>query len=231
MKRTMANFNSQISEFWNEVQQIYDPIQKETDLSYYVFQTSYKYNPDLMIIGINPGGEYGSEKYLVNKIAEQGKFKNMYIDWMYGQNPDKTVNEWFNTLCSVFDYPNNPELKRVLENTVGTNCCYLNTGSVKGMNERYDAKTFFLESKNLVKKLVSIIQPKKILTLGEIPFDNVRDKKVELIAVNTLNNIKSSFAGSIPVYNIPNPSRINKNQYYAGQKLIDYQNCLAKLLM
>jgi len=227
----MANFNSQILEFWNEVQKIYDPIQKVTGLTYYVFQTAIRFNPELMIIGINPGGEYTSEKYLVNKIAEQGKCKNMYVDWMYIEKPNKSENEWFNTLGSIFDYPNNSEMKSVLENAVGTKCYYLNTGSVKSLNKHYDVKTFFLESENLVKNLINIIQPQKILTLGEIPFNCVRDNKVIPIAVNNINNIKSSFSGIIPVYNIPNPSRINKNQYYSGQKLIDYQNGLAKLLV
>ncbi len=227
----MVNFNEQILEYWAEVQQIYDPIQKETDLSYYVFQTSFKFKPDLMIIGINPGGEFGNEKYLVNKIAEKGKFKNMYIDWMYSEKPNKAENEWFDTLCSIFDYPNNPEMKKVLENTVGTNCFYINTGSVKSLNKQFDAKNLSLESKRLIKKLINIIQPKKILTLGEIPFNCVKDSKVILVAVNPINNIKSSFCGNIPVYNILNPSRINKNQYYRGQKLIDYQNGLEKLLI
>jgi hypothetical protein len=227
----MENFNAKILEFWKDVQQIYDPIQKETDLSYYVFQTSYRYNPDLMIIGINPGGEYGNEKYLVNKVAEDGKFKNMYIDWMHGENPDKSKNEWFNTLCSAFDYPNNPEMKKVLENAVGTNCFYINTGSVESLNKHYDTNSLTVESKSLVRKLISIIQPKKILTLGDIPFNCVRDTKTTVLAVNDINKIKSSFCRGIPIFNIPNPSRIHKNQYYSGQKLIDYQNGLAKLLV
>jgi uracil-DNA glycosylase len=228
----MVNFNSQILEFWNDVQQVYDPIQNETGLTFYVFQTSYGHepNPDLMIIGINPAGEYGNEKFLVNKMVEQGKFKNMYIDWMYKEEVNEAENEWFNTLCSVFDYPKNPEMKKILENAVGTNCFYINTGSVESLNKQYDAKKLSLESKKLVKKLIQIIKPKKILTLGETPFNSVKDSKVELIAVNDKNNIKSSFCGNIPVYNIPNPSRIHKNQYYTGQKLIDYQNGLAKLL-
>ncbi len=227
----MENFNAKILEFWTEVQEIYDPIQKETDLNYYVFQTSIRYNPDLMIIGINPGGEFSSEKNLVNKMAEQGKFKNMYIDWMYTETPNKTDNEWFNTLCSIFDYPNNPAMKRVLENAVGTNCFYINTGSVQSLNKQYDTKNLYLQSRSLVNKLIDIIQPKKILTLGEIPFKCIKGSKQKPVPVNDKNNIKSAFHGNIPVYNIPNPSRIHKNTYYAGEKLIDFQKGLAKLLV
>ena len=163
----MVNFNAQIQEFWNEVQEIYDPIQKETNLTYYVFQTSYgqKPNPDLMIIGINPAGGYGNEKFLVNKMAEHGKFKNMYIDWMYNEKSDASENEWFNTLCSVFNYPKNPEMKKLLENAVGTNCFYVNTKTVKSLNKQYDVKYLTSVSKSLVRKLIGIIQPKKILTL------------------------------------------------------------------
>ena len=57
-------FEQKVADFWRDVQAECDPIQKELGgLTYYVFQTKYRFNPDLMIVGMNPGGGFTGEKF------------------------------------------------------------------------------------------------------------------------------------------------------------------------
>jgi hypothetical protein len=44
--------------FDREIKPVLAPIQEKSGgLDYYVFQTRYKQNPDLLLVGINPGGD------------------------------------------------------------------------------------------------------------------------------------------------------------------------------
>ena len=57
---TNENFEELIQAYREKVQQQYSPFVAESSIlacrDYYVFQTEYKYQPELMIVVLNPGG-------------------------------------------------------------------------------------------------------------------------------------------------------------------------------
>jgi hypothetical protein len=70
----MKNMEKELHKFWENVKTFYNsdevtPADKKgIPLLYYVFQTDkYHYNPDLLIVGINPGGNYYGEPQLAQK--------------------------------------------------------------------------------------------------------------------------------------------------------------------
>ena len=144
----MNTFDTQINSYWENVQKIYSPLQEKYDnRCYYLFQTkSYVFNPDLMIVGLNPGGNYQG----AGKISQD---KNAYVE---------IDAPWFNTLRRVFDYPNNEFLKTILEYCVGTNRYLLNTGNQGGLGnivkEMVGDKSFANVAGELLDELVEIIK-------------------------------------------------------------------------
>jgi len=57
----MNNFEVKLAEFWKKVQKEYSELIKIGGVAekrdFYVFQTGYHHNPNLMIVGENPGGD------------------------------------------------------------------------------------------------------------------------------------------------------------------------------
>jgi len=220
--------NDELSLFWDEVKLKCDYYQKElNNLTYYVFQTPVSFNPDLMIIGYNPGGRFFGEGFLKREI-------NWYTNWQ--QNNVKEENHSFNrTLCAVFGYQISDKLTNLIENAVGTNVFYFNTESEDTLNK------LKIEKPEMVKEMLSfcqektrklvddIIKPKQILTIHNKTFHSIKNRRIEILSKNP--KIYKSFRNNIPVYYIPNPSRRLINQFYStDEKIKSYRLFLEKLL-
>lgn len=178
-----------------------------TPLLYYVFQTEkYYYNPDLLIVGINPGSNFYGEPQLAQK-------SNYYI----------TGNDaWAACLRSAFGYGENEYLSSIFENCVGTNRVFLNT-----RRERDLEKKILPKAQGLLEELIQILQPKHIVALGMSPFNALRGKsKVEL---RKDLNFKLSNHKGVPLAYIPNPSGCCR-RYYTVDKLCAWQNVLEKFM-
>lgn len=102
MQQNEKQFQKALEDYWEKVQEIYAPYANQdidedgNPLLYYVFQTDVHYNPDLMIVGINPGASYHGEPFLCRE-DEHGVVKNYYL---LGAEMDA----WARRLQSVFDY-------------------------------------------------------------------------------------------------------------------------------
>ena len=213
----MKNIEKELHKFWEKCQDFYNsdevtPADKKgIPLLYYVFQTDkYHYNPDLLIVGINPGGNYYGEPQLAQK-------DNYYLNGS---------DAWATCLQSVFGYKSdeyyNDFLSNVYENCVGTNLVFMNT-----RREHDIDKKILPKAKEFLEELIQIIQPKHIIALGVKPFDALRGKsKVEL---KVEPNFKFSYHKGIPLAYIPNPSPMCR-RYYTGDKIRLWQNILVKFL-
>lgn len=174
------------------------------DLDFYIFQTPVMYNPDLLIIGINPGGEKSYSEIL----KEKGYNKRPYSDLGYDENTLVKKPEWEikaklkgsdtlrDRLKRVFNENNN---LNILENSMMMNMFYFNTTKEKDiLNINSEIKTYCI---NKTKELIEIINPKNILFLTSSEI-NLRGCSVENITVLG-DNIKSGKLGKRTVYSIP----------------------------
>ncbi|MEE1103336.1 MAG: hypothetical protein U0L21_04215 [Alistipes sp.] len=124
----MNTFEEQMQTFWMEVQEIYNNIDRR-NYTYYMFQTDYRENPDLMIIGINPGGETNGNP---NPILEHCEDYNNYTDG---------DSLWCSRIRELFDFGNDEYLSNILRNCVGTNRCYINTPNKDILEEIYKSNS------------------------------------------------------------------------------------------
>ncbi len=201
-------FEEKINVFWKKVQTEYADLVKEDGIfakrNYYVFQTKPSFHPDLMIVGINPGGNYEGGCWLT-----QGE--NTYV---------LGTHSWFEGVRNIFGYPQNATLKPFLENCVGSNNVFINTGNASQIPKKIPAL-----GPNLIRELVSdIVQPNYILTLGNDIFYGLRNGKVAFKEFGQIK-LKYSYRNGIPICYIPNPSRINA-KYFNNGKSEDWQKAL-----
>ena len=196
--------------YWeNEIKPQLDPLHDAAgNLLYYVFQTPYRFQPELLIVGINPGGDYEGIPFLDRKT-------NWYTDGKRNAEQKHSFNE---TLCAIFAYGKNDKLFDLLENAVGTNMIFFNTDSVEKLKNNSLNKKMETKCVKIVRELIDdFIQPKRILCLGVPPFYGL--KNVREITY-PMKGIKKSYRGNTPMYYIPNPSRLNINEYYKSDKEI-----------
>jgi len=209
-----------VKAYWeNEIRAQLDPISKESgNLLYYVFQTPYRFNPDLLIVGMNPGGDYKGVPFLDRSTSYYTDCKNDPQAFGY-------------TICSVFGHGENQALWQLLENAVGTNRVFFNTGNEQKLKKLPRYKEIVAKCSKITHTLIDeYIQPKKILTLGNDPFDCVKTTKgYDVIKVGDVV-IKKSYRNEIPVCNIPNPSKRNR-RYYKPEQIKQYQLLLEKELL
>jgi hypothetical protein len=201
--------------YWeNEIKPQLDPLHNTAgNLLYYVFQTPYQFQPELLIVGINPGGDYEGVPFLDRKT-------NWYTDCKRNTEEKYSFNE---TLCAVFGYEENNALYNLLENAVGTNMVFFNTGSVEKLNNNPLKTEMIKKCESIVIKLIDeYIQPKRILSIGKEPFEKLKTSQSNLVKLGNAF-IHKSFRGETPLYRIPNPSRINLNSYYKSEQIKQYQ--------
>lgn len=133
---------------------------------FYVFQSDCKIeNPDLLIIGANPGKYV---KYL-DKMREKGLIRryednlgydtNQYIE--NENNPEWKINK---PILKMFTEAN---ARKALENSVIMNVVYFNTRKVDDLKRFENGKKMIEFSIEKTKELIyKILKPKNILFLG-----------------------------------------------------------------
>lgn len=186
----------------------------QTDL--YVYQTAVRHAPELMLVGINPGGK--GHDGICDTEGTVGGTYNAYVDC-------RDEHPWFTRLYSLFD---TPRLRPLLERCVGTNKYFINTGSANGLPRAIEFRRM---AGTLVCKLADeVIEPEHIVTLGRDVFTTL---------CNTPSPAPERFGEvlfrygyrrrpdgrMIPVGYLCNPSPRNA-RYFAGGKIADWQRAL-----
>ncbi len=208
------NKHEELNRYWEtEIRPQLDPLHSaEGDLLYYVFQTPYRFQPELLIVGINPGGDYKDVPFLKRE-------KNWYTE------KTREPRSFNDIICSVFGYGKNDKLFNLLENAVGTNRIFFNSGSVEKLKRKGTANEMIRKCVKIADNLVdNFIQPKRIVCLGVPPFDGTKNKEKQIEQPIAGLALKKSYRGEIPVYFIPNPSRLNINRYYSPEQIAQYQH-------
>ena len=200
---TQKNFIIRRNKWLEEVSNQCHKFALKCDIDFYVFQTPCDtFKPELLIIGINPGGGKPYSEMLKCKGYE----KRPSTDLGYDTNTLTTKPIWEkekgndvmrSNFSRVFTIENN--LKSTLENTVMMNMFYFNTPHERGINEiDFEIKNYCL-MKTL--EFIEILNPRNILFLTSKNSNLQRCgiKNIEMID----NNVKKGELNDRKVYSIP----------------------------
>lgn len=178
---------------------------EEYDFDFYVFQTPCnEYNPDLLIIGINPGGNESYSK----KMKEKGIDKRAASDLGYDvntlttkpkseiENREKGGDKMRDAFRRVFTPEN--KLQEKLEKAVMMNLVYFNTTKANDLKDApAHIKTYCIDK---TLKFIEILNPKNILFLGAEP--NLKQYGISDFKIIG-NNIKTANFNNRLVFIIP----------------------------
>nr|WP_315135997.1 uracil-DNA glycosylase family protein [uncultured Capnocytophaga sp.] len=157
----MSKFTPELEQWAAEVIEKITPIAEQIDLAYYPLQTEAKMNPELLIIGLNPGSE---GKYNEQKTKDKWEFKDgkMTTERLLKGNPFiDEKEEWkiFRGLNRI------PFIKQAVDsnNYCFMNYVYFGTSDFEKIKKHPEAMQI---CKELTKKFIEIINPKHIIVLG-----------------------------------------------------------------
>lgn len=217
------NFDENINQLLSEVSDTCHVFADKIDRDFYVFQTPIIYNPDLLIIGINPGGGKSYKEILSEKRYEKRPANDLgYNDNTLTTKPawesDKGSDILRDRLSRVFNPENN---LNILEQSVMMNMIYFNSQKAH--------EIFSLPSEiigyclNTTQKFVEVINPKNILFLTS---NNWSLSKCGVKNIKPLgNNIKEGKLNNRTVYAIPHYGYYSAyshiNSEMMGKKLAD----------
>lgn len=208
MNDQQTKFIEQRDKWLEEVSKQFHEVALKLDTDYYVFQTDCSvYNPDLLIIGINPGGS-GSYIKKLEEFKKEGHDRRPASSLKYNMNTLTTKPDWekvnkepgADKLRSCFTRVFNDQtgLKQTLEQAVMMNMFYFNT--VKAV----DLEKFSIEARKqcLDKTLefIEILNPKNILFLTS---DKNLLSEVKVQKTYLENNVSIGMLGTRTVYIVP----------------------------
>ena len=196
----------------------------KNDVDFYVFQSAVpqKPNPDLLVIGINPGGHVS----YAEAMKKQGKEKRSWQDlsqgcntysrkpcWEKGERPTKGNDVMRKVLVGTHDYdgvqPNekciffNEKLFTMLDHAVVMNMYYFNTAKESDLAKMCrDEELQYCKRKTL--ELIAMLNPKNILlfTTSKTHLNLMGVKRIKPIG----SFVQSGELAGKTVYAIPHPS-------------------------
>lgn len=222
-KQFNQNLNNWLQEVANGCYQIAVNSAYNMDMDFYVFQSNVSFQPELMIIGSNPGGN--KEYSTMNR--EQGRERRTANNLGISDHNQFLVNDGWGSMRSLCELFSGPILRPVFEKAVITNIVYFNTGNFqelrKRMNQGGREALQFCVKKNM--ELIIGVSPKHLLLMGIPARDNLRpyfDKPLQSLLVTPVekyNLIQETTLNGIPTYCIHHPSRNYKFNTGENQNL------------
>ncbi|MEQ2911831.1 hypothetical protein [Butyricimonas faecihominis] len=222
-KQFNQNLNNWLQEVANGCHQIATNSTYNMDMDFYVFQSSVSFQPELMIIGSNPGGEV-SYRVMNQKWGRERRTAN---DLGISECNQFIVNDGWGSMRSLCELFSGPILRPVFEKAVITNIVYFNTGSCQGLRKRMNQggreALQFCVRKNL--ELIRILCPQHIVLMGNPVRDNLMkyfDKPLQSLLTTPsggLNLIQETTLNGIPTYCIHHPSLNYKFNTGENQRL------------
>lgn len=182
----------------------------KTDKDFYVFQTAIpESSPELLLVGINPGGGKTYEEQVAK--FRKGQHRKAIEDLTQGYNiyRDNTNNAFQSRALSRI-----ASLSRFIESdkVTGINVCYFNTENITGLNA--DVFEFCAER---TKELIKILQPKHILFL------TIEEKTLRLVGVERIKAVDAYIKEGIwygrKVYALPNHGYYRAYSYVNADKI------------
>ena len=171
--------------------------------TFYVFQSTPKESPKVLLLGLNPGRDFPYEAQCKN---EKWNIPNgMTVEAFIKTNPyDKEQDTWTILRGLKKTKKVHPLLQSEFEDMVYMNLLYFNSINFDKFQRsfREDWKEVFDNCVGFSKFLITeIIKPEKIVCLGAHCFPQFigKDTKYQ-------NGVKTASSNGIPVYGIPHPS-------------------------
>ena len=193
------------------------------DMDFYVFQSNVSFQPDLMIIGSNPGGR----KSYTSMNQERKRERRTANDLGISDHNQFLVNDGWGSMRSLCELFSGPILRPVFEKAVITNIVYFNTGSFQELRKRINQggreALQFCVKKNL--ELIRILCPQHIVLMGNPACDNLMKyfdkplKSLQMTPSGGLNLIRETTLNGIPTYCIHHPSLNYKFNTGENQRL------------
>lgn len=189
-------------------------IEERVDLFFYALQSPPKENPDLLIIGLNPGGS-DADTYL--SACNTREIERMTYKEIMKENPfwhkrdskkrDENWAIWTRLKHSFI----NDEMFQLLENSVYMNLLYFNSGNFNDFLSKSGSKKAFDVCCKLTNEAISdVFKPKMIICLGVSDcFNGIKGCTSFEEFPRNKNNKKilvKKYFNDIPVYGIPHPS-------------------------
>jgi hypothetical protein len=199
----------------------------KVDKFFYAFQTSPVENPDLLIIGLNPGEAPNEDWTYSDMIKKSGRTLDEDIKMMEKGNivslncrtipqAEQWENITFgvgNNLRKVF---HTSELKAILYESSYMNSIYFNSGNFRELLSKPGGNGAIRACAMLTKEVVlDVIKPKQVLCLGTTDCFNIVGNAIgngsndyKVFAKNKRGTrllVKKTFS-NIPVYAIPHPT-------------------------
>ena len=185
----------------------FTPFAKDLDQAFYPLQSEVKEHPEVLFLGLNPGGGHSYKSQKGNAIWEFNSEETMTVSRLLKGNPafgDGDTWRLIRGLKSV------PFLKEVID--AGDFCLmnyyYLSTHNFKTVSTDPQQEKMLEESKMLTYRFIDIIKPKLIVVLGTANgIDSLGFKSFGTIldGVSKRLLIKGQYQ-DIPVLAIPHPS-------------------------
>lgn len=182
----------------------------KTDKDFYVFQTAIpEKQPELLLVGINPGGGKAYEE----QVSEHrgGKDRDTIEDLAQGYNiyRDRENNRYQSSALSRI-----ASLSKLIEedSVTGINVCYFNTEDVTGLNN-----DVISTCAARTKELIEILQPKRVIFLTST------NRLLSLVGVTKIKGIgayvkEGEWAGR-KVYALPNHGYYRAYSYKNAAKI------------
>lgn len=145
---------------------------------FYVWDSKFVQNPEIMFIGINPGsGNPNNDGGVVTEPAEQIS----YMEFLDGENSTYTLAIETIKAFEIAGFTI-PEIRELLnEKSIKTNFYYLITKNQNDISkclnqvEDYSFKDFWQKSYDWTGKLIEITNPKVIICEGKSVYDMIKD--------------------------------------------------------
>lgn len=203
MNKKLLDWSEETVEYLHEV--VTDKDNKELDLSFYAFQSEPKINPNVVFLGINPGGEsYSYDSLFKNPIWNLSNVGRMTPERFLQPNPFiNEINDWkiWKELQKSFgSYP-------FFNDYVYMNLIYFNTPNVEDLKNRKNGSIVYNKNVEFTKKLLTeIIRPKCIICLGTKDCFDRLTKQDKVLLQSNKRLVSFGYLDGIKVFGIPHPS-------------------------
>jgi hypothetical protein len=173
-------------------------MEKEMDLTFYAFQSTPKYSPSILVLGLNPGGyPFTYSDQYNNPIWGLDKIQKMTPDVFTRANPCNESYTEFKLWRNLHNMFVTSGMEEVLADHVYMNYVYFNTSKFNDLYKRKGGSATISNCKALsIDLITNVLRPKSILCLGTADcFDRMPVRDTD----------KGHLSG-IPTFGIPHPS-------------------------
>lgn len=206
-----------ISNFWEKIATNNHTIREN---GFSVFFSRVYSNPQLLVIGINPGGNFVRDKIKFNEHEIESKLPIIH-DYFLSKEMDYDLAKYMRELFS-FNLP-------ILKNSVKINYYFFRTTSEDDLKKLEEFPIIHDFCTEQIKNVIETLKPKKIITEGLGVFDklynflNFKDNEIKTILSKNNKNvlIKKCSRDDIELIGVIHPSgQWTKNIFIENKDVI-----------